>query len=188
MIFRDPDKKALKENRHTLAPVSFSCSRSLHQTVFSLLLPLLLAFPVLAQETETADSLGEPAIKIVIKPAPVLYEPQKRRDPFLHIEPPKTASVPKVVDEELPRGTPPPGIAGILIDNAGLEGIVARNNQRFVIVRGADNRAYFLHEGDRLFDGYLKTIEKDSVVFVRETFMRSGKTLTQEITKRLRKS
>jgi hypothetical protein len=54
------------------------------------------------------------------------------------------------------------------------------------IVRGADTRAYFLKEGDRLFDGYLKTIGIDSITLVRETKMRSGKTLTQNVTKRLR--
>ena len=150
----------------------------------------MLVFPVLAQEA--IDNSGEPSMKLVIKPPPKLYEPDKRKDPFLHFAPPPHQTfvvTKKVEDEEVPRGTPPAGIAGTFIEGAGLEGIVTRSgNRRFAVVRGADNRAYFLHEGDRLFDGYLKTIEKDSVVFVRETLMRSGKTLTLEITKRLRKS
>ena len=158
-----------------------------------MLISYLLVFtmsvlPASAQEKESVDNPDAPGIETSVKPAAVLYEPNNRRDPFFHITPKKTA--PKVQgDVEITRGTPPPGIAGTFIDKTGLEGIIIRiDNRRTAIVRGADNRAYFLSEGDRLFDGYLKTIQDDSVVFVRETFMRSGKILTEEITKRLRKS
>ena len=37
-----------------------------------------------------------------------------------------------------------------------------------------------------MFDGYIKAINLDSVLLIRETKMRSGKVLTQEVTKRLR--
>jgi hypothetical protein len=164
--------------------------------VLGILLPLLLVLPAAAQEPaavqedESAESVdAHPIVEPSAKPAAAAYyEPDSRRDPFLNIVPVKTAQ--KVfVDEEVPRGDPPPGIAGTFIDAAGLEGIVIRSdNRRTAIIRGADNRAYFLREGDRIFDGYLQTIENDSVIFVRETLMRSGRVLTQEVTKRLRKS
>jgi len=148
-------------------------------------LPVLQAA---AQDKENADDSGKPAVETSIKPVAVPYESSNRRDPFFNPVVRKEP-VQKEVDSEIPHGTPPPGIRGTLIDKAGLEGIVVRsNNRRMAIVRGADNRVYFLREGDRLFDGYLKTIQDDSVVFVRETFMRSGNILTREITKRLRKS
>jgi hypothetical protein len=86
----------------------------------------------------------------------------------------------------LSRGLPPPGIAGTYIEQAVLQGISLRGTGRLAVVRGADNRAYFLREGDRLFDGYLKTIDVDSITLVRETRLRSGKILTQDVTKRLR--
>ena len=153
-----------------------------------LLVLTMSALPALSQEKENVDNPNASVIETSVKPASVLYEPNNRRDPFFHITPQKTAS--KVQgDVEIARGTPPPGIAGTSIDQTGLEGIVIRSdNRRTAIIRGADNRAYFLNEGDRLFDGYLESIQDDSVIFVRETFMRSGKVLTQEITKRLRKS
>ena len=152
------------------------------------LLPVLFVFSASTQDMENAGDSNEPAVEETFdKPAPVLYEPDNRMDPFLRIVP--KVSTAKVGDEEIPRGNPPPGIAGIVIDKAGLEGIVIRGgNLRLAIIRGADKRAYFLSEGARIFDGYLQTIQNDSVVFVRETIMRSGKTLTQEVTKRLRKS
>ena len=156
-----------------------------------LLLPALFILPVFAQdEKENAGNRYASAVDSIAKPAAVLYDPNNRRDPFLHLATPPTM-VEKVnnVDMEVPRGIPPPGIAGTFIDNAGFEGVVIRGgNRRIAILRSADGRAYFLREGDRLFDGYLKTIENDSVVFVRETLMRSGKVLTLEVTKRLKKS
>lgn len=111
------------------------------------------------------------------------YKSSNRRDPFLAPPKPKPNVI---IDEEISRGVPPPGIAGTYLAQTFLEGISIRNDRRTAIVRGRDDRAYFLHEGDRLFDGYLKTIQEDSITLVRETIMRSGKKLTQEVTKRLR--
>lgn len=113
------------------------------------------------------------------------FNPSNRRDPFLNPLQSKKSSK-QNVDEEESRGTPPPGIGGTYIAQAALQGISVRNTGKVAIIRGADARAYFLKEGDRLFDGYLKTIENDSITFVRETRMRSGKMLTQDIIKRLR--
>jgi Tfp pilus assembly protein PilP len=120
-----------------------------------------------------------------MKTAGVLYQSGNRRDPFLN--PLLIAKKEKPADEEVSRGEPPPGIAGTYIDQAVLQGIASRDHGRVAIVRGADTRAYFLKEGDRLFDGYLKTIDSDSITLIRETKMRSGKVLTQDVTKRLRK-
>ena len=168
----------------------FRCSR-LSPTILSLILLILPILPALAQEEEIADNPVEPAVvEKIERLAPVLYEYDKLKDPFLHLAPPKVSEV-KPEDEEVPRGDPPAGIEGTFIENAGFEGIVVRSgNRRVAIIRSSDNRAFLLREGDRLFDGYIKTIEFESgsVVFVRETLMRSGKTLTQEVTKRLRES
>ena len=190
MIFRcSPTKRTLEERRQTRDPICRFHFGRLQITAFSFLLSVFTILPASAQEEENAVSPEEPAVMETIqKPAPVLYESGNLRDPFFHLAPPKTP-VKKVEDEEVPRGTPPPGIEGTFIDNAGFEGIVIRSDERrTVIIRGADNRAYFLHEGDRLFDGYIKTIENDSIVFIRETLMMSGKLLTEEVTKRLRES
>jgi len=54
------------------------------------------------------------------------------------------------------------------------------------VFRGTDKRVYFLHQGDRMFDGYIKAVNIDSVLLIRETKMRSGKVTSQEVTKRLR--
>jgi hypothetical protein len=143
-----------------------------------------------AQERKVAPRSTEKAGQIArnvespTKTTGVLYQSGNRRDPFLN--PLLLAKKEKPVDEEESRGTPPPGIAGTYIAQAVLQGTAIRENGRVAIVRGADTRAYFIKEGDRLFDGYVKTIENDSITLIRETKMRSGKILTQDVIKRLR--
>jgi hypothetical protein len=150
----------------------------------------MLASPALAQGKIPQAKQPAPvqqaskAAESPVNYAGISFTPGNRRDPFLN--PLLTQKGAKPDDEEEGRGLPPPGIAGTFIAQAALQGIVARDDGRVAIVRGADSRAYFLREGDRLFDGYLKVIDSDFITLVRETKMRSGKILTQDVTKRLR--
>ena len=156
-----------------------------------LLLPMLISTPTMAldnakQETRNnVVQVKKVSIESPIKYSGILYRSGNRRDPFLNPILIKRNAKPEA-DEEISRGLPPPGIAGTYIAQAALQGTAIRDDGRIAVVRGADSRAYFLKEGDRLFDGYLKTIESDSITLVRETKLRSGKTLTQDVTKRLR--
>ena len=153
-----------------------------------LLLPILVSFPVAAEEVKQGSRGNteiEAAVKSPIDYAGISYNSKNRRDPFLN--PLLLSKNSKKDDEEVSRGLPPPGIAGTYIAQLAFEGTSFREDRRLAIVRGADKRAYFLKEGDRLFDGYLKTIQIDSITLVRETKLRSGKILTQTVTKRLRR-
>jgi Tfp pilus assembly protein PilP len=117
----------------------------------------------------------------------VSFNPGNRRDPFLNpLQSKKDATKHVEEDEEVSRGAPPPGMGGTLITQATLQGISVNGNGKMAVLRGADSRAYFVKEGDRLFDGYLKTIDDDSITLVRVTRMKSGKVLTQDAIKRLR--
>jgi Tfp pilus assembly protein PilP len=111
------------------------------------------------------------------------YESGNRRDPFLN---PLLTRKDQNADEEAPKGTPPPGIAGMYIKDVELLGMAVNSEGQTAAFKGTDKRVYFLHVGDRLFDGYIKSITLDSVQLIHETTLRSGKVLTQEITKRLR--
>jgi len=116
----------------------------------------------------------------------VTYKSDNRRDPFfvpIQLNDNKSG---KKVDEEVPRGTPPPGIAGMIIAQVTLLGVSTQSGSRICIFRGLDNRSYFLRQGDKLFDGYVKQIGVDYVNLVRETRMKSGKLISQDMTKRLR--
>ncbi len=113
----------------------------------------------------------------------VRFEPNDRRDPFLN---PLLFKKQESIDEEVPRGNPPPGIAGMYINQVELVGFSVSPEGITAVCRGTDKRVYFLHTGDRMFDGYIKSISPDSVLLTRETKLRSGKVLIQEVTKRLR--
>jgi hypothetical protein len=148
--------------------------------IFVSLLSVIPVKALSADEKKTANT--NKSVESQIQYSGVLYKSGNRRDPFLAL-PKKTKTD---ADEEISRGLPPPGIAGTFIAQITLEGTSIREDRKTAIVRGRDNRSYFLREGDRLFDGYLKTIQEDSIILIRETKMSSGKTMTQEVTKRLR--
>jgi len=121
-------------------------------------------------------------------PAPttgVRFDPGNRRDPFINLLSLRKKTTPDDVAIEPPT-LAPPGIAGMKISEIQLAGTSQRDTGFTAVVRGTDKRTYFLREGDRLFDGFVQKIERDAVLFVHETKMRSGKVTTQEISKRLR--
>jgi Tfp pilus assembly protein PilP len=111
------------------------------------------------------------------------YDSGNRRDPFLN---PLLTRKGQDAEEEVSKGTAPPGIAGMYIKDVELLGMAVSAEGQTAAFKGTDKRVYFLHVGDRLFDGYVKSITLDSVRLIRETPLKSGKVLTQEITKRLR--
>jgi len=66
-----------------------------------------------------------------------------------------------------------------------LKGVVKSDNGMIAVVVNSLDKAYFLHENDPVFNGYVLRITGDSVVF-KETFQdRLGKTATREVTKRI---
>ncbi len=154
-----------------------------------LLLPMLIPHPATAQSVRQYNGNNteqmEKALKFPINYSGIRYMPDNRRDPFLN--PPQLRKQLITNDKKISPGLLPLGIEGTPIAKLRFEGISFRNDRRLAIVRSADNHAYFLEEGDRLFDGYLKIIQTDSIVLVRETKLSSGKILTQDVTRRLRK-
>jgi Tfp pilus assembly protein PilP len=128
---------------------------------------------------------AKPVIESPMVNAGVRYQSQNRRDPFLNPLALRKAQKP-VEDEEEPRGQAPPGIGGMFIAQVTLQGVASQDGDMTAIFRGTDGRAYFLHEGDRLYDGTLTKIGADNATLTREKKFRSGKVLREEVTKRLR--
>jgi hypothetical protein len=150
----------------------------------------LLCCPLLAQAGKaTGPTVPAQRVKkqaeAPVKYADIQYRSAGKKDPFFN---PLLFKAPdkKSEDEEVSLGVAPPGIAGTFIAQAILQGVAMKEDTRVAIIRGNDSRAYFLKPGDKLFDGYLKEIGSDSITLVRETRLRSGKVLTQDVTKRLR--
>lgn len=86
------------------------------------------------------------------------YDPKGRRDPFESIW-----------NRKREAGDRPAGIRGMEISELDLQGIViTMDGGKFAIVLGTDNKGYNLREGDELFNGKVKTIEKDRVTFLQK--------------------
>ena len=59
-------------------------------------------------------------------------------------------------------------MAGLLISEVSLRGIVASRSGFVAIVQGADARTYIVREGDALFDGVVRSITQDTLVFLQQ--------------------
>ena len=97
---------------------------------------------------------GQPA------PAPFSYEPEGRRDPFLSLlgrgnNPTMTVSRPS-------------GVAGLLISDVSVKGIVRDKGGFIAMIQGSDSKTYIVRPGDHLFDGSVKSIVADKVVFSQD--------------------
>ena len=79
------------------------------------------------------------------------YDQAGRRDPFRSL-------VENVVIKG--EGERPQGLEGMLITEVDLVGIVTSPRGDLVFLNGSDNRGYFLREGDSLYDGKVKNIDR----------------------------
>ena len=97
------------------------------------------------------------------RPGGYTYNPQGRRDPFVSlIKPVAPTRAPK---------TRKPGMAGFLIQEVALKGIVktsgggegvAEKPGYIAMFLGTDGKSYFVNVGQRLFDGVITAIDAAS--------------------------
>ncbi|MFQ5694646.1 MAG: hypothetical protein ACE5HB_01500 [Terriglobia bacterium] len=100
-----------------------------------------------------------------------------RRDPFRSLFRQQDETVAEVL---------PPGKRGLVIGRIRIDGLVAVPTARLAVVSmKGRNRAYFLREGDELFDGYVFRISDDGVVFRQRAQDAFGKTYEREVLKQL---
>lgn len=136
--------------------------------------PALLAIAVQSARTADAEKAKEPAAtaaadptaaaneaattirKIISEEEDVFsgkrftYDPAGRRDPFRSL-------IEKIdIQQQGPR---PTGIAGMLISEVDLVGIVDDPEGDLAFFNGSDNRGYFLRVGEKLYDGQVVRID-----------------------------
>ncbi len=90
------------------------------------------------------------------------YDPAGRRDPFVSL----TAR-----GGELPgaSGARPAGPAGLLVNEITVKGVLKSPKGGFIaLVQAPDGRTYITHAGDKVFDGTVKAITQDAVVFSQD--------------------
>ena len=79
----------------------------------------------------------------------------------------------------------PPGKAGLIVDTLRIDGIVHGPNGMIAIVSNAQQRVYFLRDGDKLYDGSVEKIALDAISFQEIGKDAFGKPLERSVTKRL---
>jgi Tfp pilus assembly protein PilP len=126
-----------------------------------------------APSSATPPQAGAPAPAAPAAPAPAApvpqgatggagysYDPAGRRDPFVSL----TARG----GELPPPGSRPSGPAGLLVNEITLKGVLKSPKGYIALVQAPDNRTYMMHAGDKVFDGTVKAITQDALVFSQD--------------------
>jgi type II secretory pathway component PulC len=98
-----------------------------------------------------------------------------RRDPF----------VSPVVSRAMSGSGCSTGKRCLAIDQINLRGVVKSDDGMIAVVVNALDKAYFLHENDPVFNGYVVRITGDSVIFKESVQDKFGKPFTREVTKKI---
>ena len=88
------------------------------------------------------------------------YNPENRRDPFISL-------LRRGAEAQATPVSRAAGIIGLGADDVSLRGILASRGEFVGIVHGADNKTYIVRAGQKLADGTIRAIEKDSMVIVQ---------------------
>lgn len=111
-------------------------------------------------------------------PATYSYNREGRRDPFV--------SLVGRVGEANTTGVRPGGLPGILIQEVSLKGIIRQSAGYVAMVQGPDKKTYTARPGQRLFDGTVKSITNDAVVFSQDVTDPLSLVKQREVRKTLR--
>jgi Tfp pilus assembly protein PilP len=122
---------------------------------------LILLFPLvgLGQEKPQPpppDAGSEDAAEIAAMPGEFVYNPEGRRDPFWNLLQGKSVKENREAIE---------GIAGLMIDELELEGIVFAQGSYKALLKGPDTRPYIVGIGDKVYDGEVIAMTRNSVTF-----------------------
>jgi Tfp pilus assembly protein PilP len=129
---------------------------------------------------------AEPQQKVAVEDKKVPAEPKKeeqpksysangRRDPFIS----------PVISRTMTGSGCSTGKRCLAIDQINLQGIVKSEAGMIAVVVNALNKAYFLHENDPVFNGYVVKITGDSIIFKETIQDKMGKSFEREVTKRI---
>lgn len=124
--------------------------------------PAPAPIPGLTDAPKGPDTVKE-MVERELQPAPdgYTYNPQGRRDPFVSLQRGPLEGTAK-------QGPRPPGIAGFLVQEVALRGIV-RDPKGFIgMLLGPDGKSYFVRVGQRLYDGVITAIDATTVTFRQE--------------------
>lgn len=104
------------------------------------------------------------------------YSPEGRRDPFVSLMRRGVDPVGTTTNRSL-------GIAGLSAADVNLRGVLVSRAEFLGIVQGSDERTFIVRAGQKLLDGTIRIIDKDSMVIMQQV----NDPLSQEKQRELRK-
>jgi len=106
------------------------------------------------------------------------YDSAGRRDPFRSLVDALNA---------IQKGPRPRGIAGMLISEVDLVGIVQKGRDALAFFNGSDNKGYFLKVGDTLYDGKIIKIDRGTGMVMFRQDVNDPRSIKpyRDVTKRL---
>ncbi|HKF51540.1 MAG TPA: hypothetical protein VKB26_04460 [Candidatus Acidoferrales bacterium] len=133
-----------------------------------------------AQAPKPAPAAVTPAVSspaALANQTPVVLEASHGRDPF--------AALIRPTDPNAGRTNLPPGIGGLQVATLRLQGMVKTSDGMVAVVANPQDSVYFLHDGDRIFDGVVEKIGIDDIMFRQESKDAFGRTIDRDVSKRL---
>ena len=134
---------------------------------------LLIIAVALFAATPVSGQAPAPAAPPAVAPATVTtavpalepqgydYKPAGRRDPFISLVRRTTEALGTSATSR------PTGFAGLSTDEITMRGVMKGRDGWKALVRGTDNRTYYVKPGDELYDGTVKSVSADSMVIVQ---------------------
>jgi type IV pilus assembly protein PilP len=108
------------------------------------------------------------------------YNPAGRRDPFISLVRRTTQATGASAN---PR---PTGLGGLSIEQVRMTGVVKGRQGFSAIVKGADNRTYYVKAGDELYDGKVRAVTADAMFLIQNVNDPLSDAKTREIKRLLR--
>ena len=144
--------------------------------------PLVLALILVAA---TASGQEKPAPAPPPSPSPAAqapaytYDAGGRRDPFVSL-------LRRATDPRRPGGKAGEGVAGFLVSEIQLKGIMQSRGALIALVLGPDNKTYTVRVNDRLLDGSVRAVTSDTLVLMQDVNDPLSLTKQREVRKTLR--
>ena len=135
-----------------------------------------------AVKKTTNPVVSKPAASGVSVPASAMHpaelpELTHGRDPF--------AALIHASDPNSGHSNLPPGIAGLQVSTIQLQGMVRTSGGMVAVVANPQDRVYFLHDGDHIYDGVVEKIGLDEITFLQQSKDAFGRTVDRDVSKRL---
>ena len=124
---------------------------------------VLLGAAIAQPRSQLAQPRTSPAARPARALVPRSYDAGGRRDPFVSLL--RSGSDMSGLSNS-PR---PAGIAGLLVSEVALRGVMQSPSGFIGLLQGSDGKTHVVRAGDRLFDGQVRSIAADAMVLLQRS-------------------